>query len=344
MKFPESIKRVLITGGAGFIGGTLVRRLLNKTKLTVFNLDKLGYASNLDQINNFSNLDRYKFLKIDLLNIEDTKEAIKLSNPDIVFHLAAESHVDRSISAPRNFLESNVIGTFNLLEALMPHWELIPSEKKTNFRLIHVSTDEVFGSLGRHGHFSEESPYSPNSPYSATKAASDHIVKSWHKTFGLPTIVTNSSNNFGAWQLPEKLIPLIIVNALSNKPFPIYGDGKNIRDWIYVEDHVDALLKVALNGRVGDSYCIGGSQEKSNNEIVELICKILDNYKKSNAPHSKLKFYVDDRLGHDKRYSIDNKKIREELKWLPKSNFIEALSYTVKWYIDNIDWCHKYIE
>ena len=343
MPFSQYLNRVLITGGSGFIGGTLIRRLLKNTKLNIFNLDKFGYASNSEIHNQFNKLSRYKLLKVDLSNFEDTKMAIKVADPDIVFHLAAESHVDRSIAGPRIFLESNIIGTFNLLEALMPHWESLSMARKDNFRLIHVSTDEVFGTLGASGQFCEESQYSPNSPYSATKASSDHLVNSWHQTYGFPSIITNSSNNFGPWQLPEKLIPVIIINALLNKPIPIYGDGKNIRDWIYVEDHINALIKVALNGRIGDKYCIGGGQEKSNLEIVDLICKFLDYENKSNAPHSRLKLYVKDRLGHDKRYAINSKKIKEELNWKPKYDFSDAIISTIKWYTNNIDWCNKYI-
>ena len=344
MEFSSYFNRVLVTGGSGFIGGTLVRRLIRETNLMVFNLDKSAIECSLDIDRNFSDIDRYQFLNTDLSNYEDTLFAIKESNPDLVFHLAAESHVDRSISGPRAFIQSNILGTFNLLEALLPHWESLSPERKKIFRLVHVSTDEVFGSLGPDGLFSEDSPYDPSSPYSATKAASDHLVQSWYQTYGLPSIITNSTNNFGPWQLPEKLIPLIIINAIDNKPIPIYGDGKNIRDWIYVEDHVEALIKVALNGKLGDSYCIGGSQEKSNNEIVELICSLLDSQKQFNAPHNRLKCYVKDRLGHDYRYAVDTKKIREDLDWVPKYKFSHAMSSTVKWYLKNIDWCNKHLE
>ncbi len=342
IRLPQYLNRILITGGSGFIGGTLIRKLIKNTELRIFNLDKSGYASNLEINNQLFNINRYEFLKVDLSNFEETKRAIKLADPDIVFHLAAESHVDRSITGPRTFLESNVIGTFNLLEAIMPHWQSLQIDRKNNFRVIHVSTDEVFGSLGENGLFCEESPYCPSSPYSATKASSDHLVNSWHITYGLPTLITHSSNNFGPWQLPEKLIPVIIGNALSNKSIPIYGDGKNIRDWIYVDDHVEALIKVALKGRLGESYCIGGGQEKSNEEIVDLICELLDNENTSNAPHSRLKVYVKDRLGHDKRYAIDYQKIKRELNWFPKYDFSEAMLSTVKWYINNIDWWSKF--
>tara|TARA_Y100001968_G_C19426378_1_gene754615 strand:- start:98 stop:1138 length:1041 start_codon:yes stop_codon:yes gene_type:complete len=342
INLPSHFNRILITGGSGFIGGTLIRRLIRNTEVKLFNLDKLGYASNLEIHNRYKHLDRYKLLKVNLSNYEETKAAVKLANPDIVFHLAAESHVDKSITGPTTFLESNVIGTFNLLQAIRPHWESLSITRKDKFKIIHVSTDEVFGSLGHDGFFSEESSYNPSSPYSATKAASDHLVKAWYRTYGLPSIITNSSNNFGPWQLPEKLIPVIVLNAMSNNPIPIYGDGKNVRDWIYVEDHIDALIKVALNGKVGESYCVGGGEEKSNEEIVELICYLLDCQNKSNAPHNRLKVYIKDRLGHDRRYAIDNNKIRKELNWYPKYNFDEAILTTVEWYIENINWCTKY--
>ena len=340
--FPKHINRVLITGGSGFIGGNLVRRLLQKTNCKVFNVDKLGYASTLNIIN--SNLDfrRYKLFNIDLKNLKDIRNTIDMIEPDIVFHLAAESHVDRSILGPRIFLDSNVIGTFNLIESLLSYWNSLPSARKDFFKFIHVSTDEVFGSLGDKGLFSEKSPYKPSSPYSATKAASDHLVRSWYQTYGFPSIVTNTSNNFGPWQLPEKLIPVIILNAILSKPIPIYGDGKHIRDWIYVEDHIDALLKVASDGKVGNSYCIGGAQEKSNEEIVDLICDLLDHENNSNAPHKRFKIFVKDRPGHDRRYAIDNTKIRKELNWYPKHDFSKAIKCTVKWYLEHLDWCRKY--
>ena len=343
----ESGKRVLVTGGAGFIGSNLIRKLIKTTSFKIFNLDKLGYASDLTAINKLiSNTSfdrkRYQFLKVNLSNFESTNDAIKKSDPDIVFHLAAESHVDRSISGPQAFLESNVIGTFNLLEALKTHWESLSIQRKKYFRVLHVSTDEVFGSIDGAGIFSESSSYSPRSPYSATKAASDHLVRAWNHTYGLPTIVTNSGNNFGPWQFPEKLIPVIIKNAISNEPIPIYGNGQNIRDWIYVDDHVDALLKVISEGEIGSSYCIGAGEQKSNEEIVEEVCNLLDDQLHRETPSINLKTYVEDRLGHDKAYKIDNKKIKEELNWFPKYDFKDALCLTVKWYLDNINWCSKY--
>ena len=342
----KSVERVLVTGGAGFIGSNLIRKLIINTSCKIFNLDKLGYASDLTAINELIsnpsfNSQRYQLLKVDLSNSESTINAINKSDPDMVFHLAAESHVDRSILSPKAFLESNVIGTFNLLEALKTHWETLPIQRKKNFRLLHVSTDEVFGSIEGSGIFSESSPYVPRSPYSATKAASDHLVRAWNHTYGLPSIVTNSGNNFGPWQFPEKLIPVIIKNAISNDPIPIYGNGKNIRDWIYVDDHIDALIKVISEGEIGSSYCIGAGEQKSNEEIVEEVCNLLDEHLDRKTPSINLKKYVKDRLGHDKIYKIDNKKIKEELNWIPKYDFKDALLLTVKWYIDNINWCRK---
>ena len=279
--FPESIKRVLITGGAGFIGGTLAKRLLKETELEITIIDKLGYASSLKPIHQVINkysipLERYKFLKIDIVNHEQIKAAIESTKPNIIFHLAAESHVDRSIEGPRVFLESNIIGTFNLLEAAKNYWENITPTEKNNFKLIHISTDEVFGSVEGNDLFTEKSNYKPTSPYSASKAASDHLIKAWHHTYKLPTIITNSSNNYGPWQFPEKLIPIIINNAVTSKEIPIYGDGKNIRDWIYVEDHIEALITVSQKGKIGDSYCIGTGEQRNNDEVVEIICNLLD--------------------------------------------------------------------
>ncbi len=343
MNFSNTYNRVLVTGGSGFIGGALIRKLLTMPSLNVFNLDKLSYASNSTILYENSENKKYQILKTDLCNSSDTQKAINLTNPDIIFHLAAETHVDRSISGPKIFLESNVIGTFNLLESVRNYWDSLAVERKKTFKFIHISTDEVFGSLGLEGTFTETSPYNPSSPYSASKAASDHFVKAWNQTYGIPTIVTNSSNNFGPWQFPEKLIPIIILKAIANQSIPIYGDGKNIRDWIYVEDHIDALINIALNGKVGDSYCIGGTQEKSNDDIVEIICSLLDSYDNSNSPHNRFKVYVKDRLGHDRRYAVDTTKLKEELKWYPKYNFMEAMSITVKWYLNNIDWCRKQI-
>ncbi len=335
--FPENINSILITGGSGFIGSNLISKLLRETRFKIYNLDKLNYASNFLAFHEYVDSSQYNFLKVDLFNIEDTKDAISFINPDLVFHLAAESHVDKSISKPKDFLDSNIIGTFNLLQVLLSHWELMSKNRQNNFRLIHVSTDEVFGSINEGFFFTEQTSYDPRSPYSASKAASDHLVKAWNNTYGFPAIVTHSCNNFGPWQYPEKLIPLIINNALNSKNIPLYGTGQNVRDWIYVEDHVDALIQVMLKGRLGDSYCIGSRQLKTNEEIVQIVCDYLDLYKKNNAPHIRFKKLVKDRAGHDFRYAIDNSKIINELKWSPKFEFYEAINFTVKWYLDNLN-------
>ena len=336
--FPNSIKNILITGGSGFIGSAMVMRLLNNTSLNIFNLDKLGYANNEEIFYECKKSKRYILIKADLTSLEDTIEAIKLSDPDLVFHFAAESHVDRSINNPKIFIDNNINGTFNLLEALIRHWESLESKRKEQFRLLHISTDEVFGSLGNTGLFSEQSPYNPRSPYSATKAASDHLVKAWNHTYGLPVLITNSSNNYGPRQFPEKLIPVIIKNAISNKEIPIYGDGTNIRNWIFVEDNIDALIQVILHGKIGHSYCIGGEEEKTNNEIVDMVCQSLDNYNKKNSPHKRFKNYIIDRKGHDERYALDNRKIQNELNWSPSYNLTRGIDITVKWYLNNLDW------
>jgi len=346
IKFQDSTKNILVTGGCGFIGGTLIKRLLQETNHKIFNLDKLGYASNLDIIKNeskeiSSNSNRYQFLKVNLIDRKATEEAIEIISPDIVFNLAAESHVDTSISKPEIFIDSNIVGTFNLLESLRSHWENLPTKRKDDFLILHISTDEVFGTLGKNGLFSETSPYHPRSPYSASKASSDHLVKSWYYTYGLPSIITNCSNNYGPWQFPEKLIPLVILNSIHNKKFPIYGDGKNIRDWIYVEDHIDALFKLISDGEVGSSYCIGGNDEKTNEEIVAIICKFLDKYRPIGRPHIKLKNYIKDRPGHDRRYGVDTNKITAQTGWRPKYKFEEGIDITVRWYLQHIDWCER---
>ena len=270
------MKRVLISGGAGFIGGCLIRRLLKENKYEIFNLDKISYVSNLDWLKKYNNLNKYNLLNVDLVNFEATNLAIKNSDPDVIIHLAAESHVDRSIKSPKNFIDSNIVGTFNILEASKLHWNNLSDQRKNKFIFYHISTDEVYGSLGSEGKFSESSPYNPNSPYSATKAASDHLVNSWHKTYNFPTIISNCSNNFGPWQYPEKLIPLTINKALNWESIPIYGNGENIRDWLFVEDHIDAILLLLKIRNIGKSFCIGGYGERSNLEVVKSICKLLD--------------------------------------------------------------------
>ena len=341
-----SVQRVLVTGGAGFIGGAVVRRLLSQREALVFNLDKVGYASDCSGIEaTLQDLgsdasDRYRFMRVDLADGEATAAALREADPDLVMHLAAESHVDRSIDGPDAFLSSNVIGTFSLLEAARAHWSALPQERQQGFRFHHISTDEVFGSLGATGRFSEATPYDPRSPYSATKAASDHLVMAWHHTYGLPVVLTNCSNNFGPWQFPEKLIPVVILKALAGEPIPLYGDGANVRDWLFVEDHVDALLLAATQGVPGESYCVGGHGERTNKQVVEAICALLDQLRPQGAPHARLITPVADRPGHDRRYAIDPTRISHELGWQPRHGFAEGLEATVRWYVDHLTWCH----
>ena len=336
-----SRQRVLVTGGGGFIGGAVVRRLLRESTATVFNLDKIGYASDLTSIKEvLAELgdgaeQRHVLQKIDLANAEAVQQAVEQADPDLVMHLAAESHVDRSISGPGVFIESNVTGTFNLLQAVRSHYEQLTGKRKEQFRLHHISTDEVFGSLGPKGRFSETTPYDPRSPYSASKAASDHLVSAWHHTYGLPVVLTNCSNNYGPWQFPEKLIPVVILKAAAGEVIPLYGDGLNVRDWLYVEDHVDALLLAACRGQVGRSYCVGGHGERTNREVVETICKQLDQEKPKASSHINLIIRVTDRLGHDRRYAIDPTRITDELGWQPRHPFDEGLAKTVRWYLNN---------
>ena len=339
---PQSIDRVLVTGGAGFIGGALVRRLLKDSQVQVFNLDKLGYASDLTSIGTHA---RHHFLRVDLTDPDATSEAVHQANPDLVLHLAAESHVDRSIDGPGAFIDSNISGTFHLLQAVRTHWEQLPAERKESFRFHHISTDEVFGSLGPTGRFSESTAYDPRSPYSASKAASDHLVSAWHHTFGLPVVLTNCSNNYGPWQFPGKLIPVVILKALAWQPIPLYGDGSNVRDWLYVEDHVEALLLAATRGRLGQSYCVGGAgdhgstSERTNRDVVETICRILDRLKPRSQSYLELITRVSDRPGHDQRYAIDASKISKELGWKPRHSFEHGMQSTVEWYLNHLDWC-----
>ena len=336
----ESRRRVLVTGGAGFIGGAVVRRLLRESSATVFNLDKMGYASDLisieDELTELGDegKKRHVLQKVDLADAAAVKQAVEQADPDLVMHLAAESHVDRSISGPGVFIESNVTGTYNLLRAMRGHYESLSGERKQAFRLHHISTDEVFGSLGPEGRFSEITPYDPRSPYSASKAASDHLVQAWHHTFGLPVVLTNCSNNYGPWQFSEKLIPVVILKAAAGEAIPLYGDGLNVRDWLYVEDHVDALLLAACRGQKGRSYCVGGHGERTNKQVVETICKQLDQVQPKGAPHTNLITQVSDRLGHDRRYAIDPKRITSELGWSPRHDFEEGLRKTVLWYLN----------
>ena len=333
-------KNILITGGLGFIGCNLIRSLLINSDVNIFNIDKVGYASNPNSINNLLRENpkynsRYKFFKENLTNKEEIKKIIKQSKPDLIMHLAAESHVDKSIKSPLDFINSNILGTFNLLEEARDFYDNLEGDKKNNFRFHHISTDEVFGSTNDN-RFIEESPYKPNSPYSASKASSDHLVRAWNKTYGLPTIITNCSNNYGPWQFHEKLIPLTIYKAINNKNIPLYGDGSNIRDWIFIDDHVEALIIAAIKGKNGSTYCIGSENEKTNKEVIESICGLLDQIFVKDFPHSKLIKYVEDRPGHDKRYAINPTKINKELGWFPKHSFEEGLKKTVLWYVKNI--------
>ena len=343
-------RRILVTGGAGFIGGAVVRRLLRESDATVFNLDKMGYASDLTSIEEVLAAlgdavnQRHRLLRVDLKDAQAVEAAIQEADPDLVMHLAAESHVDRSISGPGEFISSNVTGTYNLLQAVRSHYERLSGARAEAFRLHHISTDEVFGSLGTEGRFSETTPYDPRSPYSASKAASDHLVQAWHHTFGLPVVLTNCSNNYGPWQFPEKLIPVVTLKAASGEPIPLYGDGLNVRDWLYVEDHVDALLLAACRGSSGRSYCVGGHGEKTNKEVVEAICNQLDQQQPHSAPHTKLITRVTDRPGHDRRYAIDPTRITEELDWQPRHNLEEGLAATVAWYLKHQNWCAKVLD
>ena len=341
---PEYTQRVLVTGGAGFIGGAVVRRLLTGSSATVFNLDKLGYASDLTSIDQLQAGPRHRLLRVDLCDAEATAAAVRTANPDLVLHLAAESHVDRSIDGPGAFMDSNVHGTYHLLQAVRAHYESLPAERQDRFRFHHISTDEVFGSLGPEGRFSETTPYDPRSPYSASKAASDHLVRAWHHTYGLPVVLTNCSNNYGPWQFPEKLIPVVILKAAAGEPIPLYGDGANVRDWLYVDDHVEALILAATRGRLGESYCIGGlcvagSSERTNRQVVDQICTLLDQLQPASAPHSRLITPVADRPGHDRRYAIDPAKISSELDWQPRHSFEQGLAATVGWYLQSQPWC-----
>ena len=341
-KISTTYKRILLTGGAGFIGSNLLKFLLKDDNVFLVNLDKISYSSDLAYQKRLTieNENNFKFINIDLLNEIETRNVINFAKPDLVIHLAAESHVDRSINNPRIFLESNTIGTFNLLEGSRIYWNSLPINKKSIFKFIHVSTDEVYGSLSQFGKFSEQSAYKPSSPYSASKAASDHFVYAWNKTYSMPTIVSNCSNNYGPRQFPEKLIPLTILKVLKNLPIPIYGNGANIRDWLYVEDHIDALIKIAVEGKAGNKYCIGGNSEISNLELIKLICQKLDKKISRNNKCSDLITFVSDRPGHDYRYAIDSELIKRELDFKPKTNLVDGIDKTIDWYLDNINWCN----
>ena len=332
--------KILVTGGAGFIGSALIRHLIAETTHTVVNVDKLTYASSPEALASAKDDPRFRLEQVDIADAATLAQIFSQHQPDAVMHLAAESHVDRSIDGPSEFIQTNIVGTFRLLETALAYYQALTDARKQAFRFHHVSTDEVYGSLGPTGLFTETTPYAPNSPYSASKAASDHLVRAWHHTYGLPVVVTNCSNNYGPYQFPEKLIPLMILNALDGKPLPVYGKGDNVRDWLYVEDHVRALMLVLERGRLGEEYNVGGNNEKKNIEVVREICSLLDELRPSvRDRHETLITYVQDRPGHDQRYAIDAGKLRRELGWMPRENFSTGLRKTVHWYLKNREWC-----
>ena len=336
--------KLVVTGGAGFIGSAVIRHIIEKTPHQVLNIDKLTYAGNLESLNSISKNSRYQFSQTDICDREALDQLFLEFQPDLVMHLAAESHVDRSITGSAAFVETNIIGTYQLLEAARNYWNNLEEHKKLAFRFHHISTDEVYGDLeGTDDLFLETTSYAPSSPYSASKASSDHLVRAWHRTYGLPTIVTNCSNNYGPYHFPEKLIPLVILNALESKPLPIYGKGDQIRDWLYVEDHARALYKVVTEGIVGETYNIGGHNEKQNIDVVKTICSILDELRPqaNNTPYASLITFVKDRPGHDLRYAIDASKIKNDLGWTPQETFKTGIRKTVEWYLNNLEWCHR---
>jgi dTDP-glucose 4,6-dehydratase len=330
--------RVFVTGGAGFIGSAVCRRLAGELGWDVLNVDKITYAASPDSVASVASAVNYRFLKADIVDMPAMAVAFADFQPDAIIHLAAESHVDRSITGSAMFIETNIAGTHSLLEVARGYWSKLPLDRRSAFRFVHVSTDEVYGALGETGAFSEETPYDPRSPYAASKAAADHLVSAWHETYGLPTLITNCSNNYGPWHFPEKLIPLIILNALEGKKLPVYGDGGNVRDWLFVEDHVDALLAVLQRGRVGQTYNIGGRSERTNLDVVRRICDILDRLRPAAKSRRELIEFVADRPGHDRRYAIDCSKIERELGWMRKETFDSGLERTVRWYLDNEAW------
>lgn len=337
-------KQLLISGGAGFIGSCLIRHLIQNTDYQILNLDKLTYAGNLESLKDVEKSHRYKFVEGDIGDKVLVSSLLETYKPFAIMNLAAETHVDRSIDGPAEFIKTNILGTYNLLECSLHFWKL--AGKPINFKFQHISTDEVYGSLGESGLFSEETKYDPSSPYSASKASSDHLVRAWHRTYDLPILITNCSNNYGPFHYPEKLIPLIINNALSGKQLPVYGDGKQIRDWLYVEDHVNALQLVLEKGRIGETYNVGGDAEKYNIDVVKLICAYLDELvpQSKYKPHAQLIEYVTDRPGHDRRYAIDSSKLKTELGWKQNESFESGLKKTVKWFIDNTKWVNAVLE
>ncbi|MGR5550751.1 dTDP-glucose 4,6-dehydratase [Vibrio sp. DNB22_12_1] len=342
--------KILVTGGAGFIGSAVVRHIIENTSDSVVNVDCLTYAGNLESLVSVESNERYAFEQVNICDRAELNRVFEVHKPDAVMHLAAESHVDRSITGPAAFIETNIVGTYTLLEATREYWNKLDEVAKQAFRFHHISTDEVYGDLPHPDEveagaelpmFLETTPYAPSSPYSASKASSDHLVRAWLRTYGLPTIVTNCSNNYGPYHFPEKLIPLVILNALDGKDLPIYGKGDQIRDWLFVEDHARALYKVVTEGQVGETYNIGGHNEKQNLEVVQTICSILDTLVPKDAPYAEQITYVQDRPGHDRRYAIDSSKMQKELAWTPIETFETGLRKTVQWYLDNQQWCQN---
>lgn len=338
--------KILVTGGAGFIGSAVIRYLIGQTADSVVNVDKLTYAGNLESLGDIASDKRYTFERVDICNRVELDRVFQQHTPQVVMHLAAESHVDRSIDGPAAFIETNIVGTYALLEAARQYWQGLSDGDKAGFRFHHISTDEVYGDLqDPQALFTETTPYDPSSPYSASKASSDHLVRAWRRTYGLPTLVTNCSNNYGPYHFPEKLIPLVILNALEGKPLPIYGRGNQVRDWLHVEDHARALYKVVTEGEVGETYNIGGHNEKQNIQVVQTICDLLEELA-PNKPaglgrYSDLITYVKDRPGHDLRYAIDAAKIQRDLDWAPQETFESGIRKTVQWYLDNLEWCRR---
>ena len=331
---------IFVTGGAGFIGSALIHHLIQNTKYSVVNIDKLTYAGHLESLKTIANHSRYSFEKVDIIDASAIMELFDRYQPKYVIHLAAESHVDRSIDGPSAFIDTNIVGTSILLQAARTYWMSLKESAKNEFRFHHVSTDEVYGELGLKGFFTEETPYAPRSPYSASKASSDHLVRAWYHTYGLPVLITNCSNNYGPRQFPEKLIPVVLLKARQRENIPIYGKGENIRDWLYVEDHVRAIMTVVENGTIGETYNIGGHNEKTNLEVVHAICSMLDErLGKDGFKHASLITFVKDRPGHDLRYAIDASKIQQKLGWSPEESFETGMKKTVNWYLNNLQWC-----